>query len=76
MMMHRVVYVYTCQNATSLEITCRGSYGIVCLVESKLGSLDSIEIQNFDILHLLSSHKKAKSRSGEIAAMVLNMLRI
>ena len=27
--MHRLVYVYTCQNATLLEITCRGSYVLI-----------------------------------------------
>ena len=26
--LHRLVWVYTCQNATSLEITCHGSFGI------------------------------------------------
>ena len=45
------------------------SYDIVCLVESKLGFLDSFEIQNFEILHLLN-RKKAKSRSGGIAVLV------
>ena len=45
------------------------SYDIVCLVESKLGSLDSFDIQNFRILHLIN-RKQAKSRSGGIAVLV------
>ena len=45
------------------------SYDIVCLVESKFGSLDSFDIQNFEILHLLN-RKKSKSRSGGIAVLV------
>ena len=45
------------------------SYDIVCLVESKLGSLDSFDIQKFEILHLLN-RKKSKSISGGIAVLV------
>ena len=33
------------------------SYDIVCLVVSKLGFLESFEIQNFEILHLLNRKK-------------------
>ena len=46
------------------------SYDIVCLVESRLFSLDSFDIQNFEILHLLKRKKKTKSRSGGIAVLV------
>ena len=28
--LHRLIWVYTCQNATLLEITCRGSYCFWC----------------------------------------------
>ena len=28
MRLHRIVWVYTCQNATLLEITCHGSYAV------------------------------------------------
>ena len=45
------------------------SYDIVCSVESKLFSLDSFDIQNFEFLHLLN-RKKSKSRSGGIAVLV------
>ena len=45
------------------------AYDIVCLVESKLGFLDSFKIQNFDSLHLLN-REKTKSRSGGIAVLV------
>ena len=45
------------------------SYDIACIVESKLGSLDSFDIQKFEILHLLN-RKKSKSRSGGIAVLV------
>ena len=45
------------------------AYDIVCLVESKLGHLDSFDIQNFKILQLLN-RKNATSRSGGIAVLI------
>ena len=45
------------------------SYDIICLAESKLGSFDSFDIQNFSILHLIN-RKQAKIRSGGIAVLV------
>ena len=45
------------------------AYDIVCSVESKLGHLDSFDVQNFKILQLLN-RKNAKSRSGGIAVLI------
>ena len=36
MMLHSFVWVYTCQNATLLKLTCRGSYGFYVKIVSDL----------------------------------------
>ena len=69
----KLVYINVCGLLSKLrypdfEEFCQ-SYDIICLAESKLGSFDSFDIQNFSILHLIN-RKQAKIRSGGIAVLV------
>ena len=47
-MQHRLVWVYTCQNATLLEITCHGSF--VCLQDDQAGKIQVMGIDNLETL--------------------------
>ena len=52
MRLHRLALVYTCQNATMLEITCRGSYIFIQLVYNKN---DHLAKQSISVRFLMSS---------------------
>ena len=55
------------------------SYDIVCLVDSRLFSLDSFDIQNFEILHLFNRKKNLNQDLVGLQSWLrlpfLNMLR-
>ena len=78
--LHRLVWVYTCQNATLLEITCTGSYENACAIDpikhTSIGNRPTRENVIFEPVHEISNNLVcATSKASDQPAHTRSLIR-
>ena len=63
-MLHRLVRVYTCQNATLLEISCRSSYSF--FLSPPFSMKRGWEAYSITLIHLYGPIRKKREDSGRV----------